>query len=160
MQRTFTVESNCVEFYKKLGGDKMFDSKKNKPRSVLEATVFSSIIEKGMLIEGGVLKGEGNVRINGTFSGDITIDGNISVGSEGSINGNVCANSVDIFGSCKGDVTGFSLIHLSDTAILEGNIQSETVVIDQNAKFNGTCRMGTVIAPSTTDTAVQPNEEA
>ena len=38
----------------------------------------------------------------------------------------------------------FSLIHLSGTAVLEGNIQSEIVVIDEYAKFKGTCKTGKV----------------
>ena len=91
-----------------------------------------------------LFRSEGDVRINGNFVGDIRVDGHITIGSGGSIIGNICANRVDISGSCKGDIIASSLIHLLGSAVLEGNIQSEIVVIDEYAKFKGTCKTGTV----------------
>lgn len=126
----------------------MFESKKKQKCSTLETVGYSSIIDKGIVIEGGIIKGEGNIRINGCYTGEIKIDGNLSIGSDGVINGDVCANSADIAGKCKGNITAFALVHLSPTATVEGSMHSESIVIDENANFNGTCKMGKVTVAS------------
>lgn len=111
-----------------------------KPVSSSNGTTF---IEKGLSIEGGTIKGDGNVRIDGYFVGDIEIKGDVEIGASGAVYGDINANCATISGNCKGSINAESKIVLTSTAVVEGALNSSVVVIHEQAVFNGMCKMET-----------------
>ncbi len=83
----------------------------------------------------------GSVRIDGKVSGNVTVSGTLIVGASGSIEGNVSAEAVVIGGEVIGDVTAPAKTELTATAKVLGDIVTNTIVIDENAIFQGKCDM-------------------
>jgi len=130
--------------------------------SAVDKSTIGTIIAKGISIEGGTLKGDGNVRIDGFFVGDITVKGHIMISDSGAVYGDIDTNSALIAGNFKGNIKAVETIHLASTAVVEGAVESKTVVMDEDAVFNGNCRMTTSVQlPSkdavTASTGVEEN---
>ncbi|MDX1913022.1 MAG: polymer-forming cytoskeletal protein, partial [Saprospiraceae bacterium] len=47
-----------------------------------------------------------------------------------------------IKGKIKGDVFVKEALHLMESAVIEGNITAKTMVVDEGARYNGSCRIG------------------
>lgn len=110
------------------------------------ATDGSSInlIGNGTTIIGDI-NSNGDVRIDGTLKGSISISGKLVVGSSGNIEGNVTCQNADISGKIHGKVNVSELLSLKTTAKLLGDIVTAKISIEPNATFTGTCNMGTVV---------------
>lgn len=128
---------------------KKIDSKKNyvKPKQNNSVTKtysklkFATVIEKGISIEGGTLKGNGNVRIDGYYVGDIDTQGTVMIGASGAVYGDINASSAIIAGNCKGNIRTAICIHMTSTGVVEGTLECKSIIIDENAIFNGICKM-------------------
>lgn len=90
----------------------------------------------------GKLSSNGNLRIDGSFEGELSIDGKLVVGSTGSVTGGVRCASAEIEGRVKTEtMTVAGLLSLKSTASVEGEIMIEKLYIEQGAVFNGKCNM-------------------
>lgn len=116
----------------------MFNS--NKKTSTINTDRIDTLIGRNTGIE-GALTAEGTVRIEGKLKGDVTLSGNLIVGEEGSVKGNVKADSVILSGIIEGNVTVENHLHVTSTAKLIGDIDAKNIVIDEGAIFNGNCKM-------------------
>lgn len=105
----------------------------------------TTVIGKGLSIEGGIIKGSGNLIVDGYFVGNIDIVGDVSIGKDGAVYGNINASNASISGNCKGEITTSAKVSLSSTAIVEGFITSKAIEIEENASFNGKCEMEAAI---------------
>jgi cytoskeletal protein CcmA (bactofilin family) len=56
--------------------------------------------------------------------------------------GNINALNASIKGKIKGDIRVQEVLHLLDTAVIEGNITAKTIIVDEGARYNGTCKIG------------------
>ncbi|SHI44857.1 bactofilin family protein [Lutispora thermophila] len=121
----------------------MFTS--NKKTTTINTDKIDTLIGKNTGIE-GTLTAEGTVRIDGKMKGDVTLLGNLIVGEDGSIKGNIKADSVILSGIVEGNVTVENHLHITSTAKLIGDINAKNIVIDEGAIFNGNCRMDLSIA--------------
>jgi cytoskeletal protein CcmA (bactofilin family) len=92
-------------------------------------------------MESAKLTGTETVVINGTFLGDIDLDGFLMVGAGGSVIGNVRAKQIEVSGKVKGVVVCDATIHLTSTAYVEGGIATQVLKTDEGARINGQCRM-------------------
>lgn len=100
----------------------------------------TTVIGAGTIIEGN-MKASASARIDGEINGDIASDGTIIVGVEGKVKGNIVATDVTIAGSVSGNVTVTGKIELAAKGQLIGDIKTGTLVIDENAVFQGKCTM-------------------
>jgi len=99
---------------------------------------LNTIIGNGTSIKGD-LNINGFVRIDGDIDGNLTTDGNIIIGENARIRGNVNAKAAVIGGIILGDVYAKeSVILLNDSAVI-GDILSHKVQIEEEALFNGHC---------------------
>jgi cytoskeletal protein CcmA (bactofilin family) len=69
------------------------------------------------------------------------VTGELIVGAEGKIFGDVSAQSVIIGGEVEGNVTAPERVELTSSARLFGDINTTTIVIDEKAVFQGGCNM-------------------
>jgi cytoskeletal protein CcmA (bactofilin family) len=116
--------------------------KVNKSSAVESSSI--NLIGNGTSIIGDI-NSNGDVRIDGTLKGNITISGKLVVGPSGSIEGNVICQNADISGEIHGKVTVTELLSLKASAKLLGDIVTGKISIEPNATFTGTCNMGAVV---------------
>jgi cytoskeletal protein CcmA (bactofilin family) len=106
---------------------------------------LTTVIAKGTRIEGKFVCAE-NVRLDGEIHGEVQVDKRFVMGDTSYVKGNITARDASIKGRIKGDIIVKEALHLLDTAVIEGNIVAKTMVVDEGARYNGTCRIGETAA--------------
>lgn len=104
------------------------------------STVDISILSSGVKIE-GKLYSEGNMRIDGKVIGDVTVNGNLTLGDGSEVEGEVKAMNVTLSGNVKGSVEANEKVVLESTSILTGDLTAKILVIEEGAKFDGRSSM-------------------
>ena len=106
-----------------------------------EAAKVVTLIGKGAVCHGDFTAPD-SARIDGEIKGDVTINGALIIGASGKVNGEVRAINVFIAGEVHGNVDASDgKLELSDTGTLIGNVRTRSIVIDENAHFQGNCTM-------------------
>ena len=103
-----------------------------------------NIIGAGTTIEGDI-KSDGDVRIDGTLNGSLSIKGKLVLGTTGMVDGEVTCQNGDISGTITGKIKVGELLSLKATSKLMGDITTNKLSIEPGANFSGSCAMaGTV----------------
>lgn len=108
------------------------------------ATSSINLIGAGTVVEGDI-KSNGDIRIDGTVTGNIMSKSKIVVGATGAIDGNITSQNADVSGSIHGKVTVNELLFLKSSANIQGDIVTGKLVVEVGATFTGTCNMGPMI---------------
>ncbi len=103
---------------------------------------IGTIIGPGAVFKGDITAPEA-IRIDGTLTGNCDCKGNLILGTEGQIKGNIKAQNVILSGKVVGDVDSSGKLELLSTGKLSGNITARSLVIDEDAFFDGRCAMVT-----------------
>ncbi|HRD38977.1 MAG TPA: polymer-forming cytoskeletal protein [Bacteroidia bacterium] len=103
-----------------------------------------NLIGSGTTINGDI-QSSGDVRIDGTLTGNITLSGRLVIGPNGKIEGNVICQNADISGEIKGKVQIAEMLSLKATAKILGDIATGKISIEPGAVFTGTCNMGAIV---------------
>lgn len=82
-----------------------------------------------------------DLRIDGTYSGQIFSEGKVVVGDSAEINGDVACQSVDVWGKMKGNLYVKETLSLKNGCSMEGGLYVKKLFIELGAIFNGTCKM-------------------
>ena len=99
-----------------------------------------SIISEGMSIFGDV-ETHGNIRVDGKVKGKVKAGGNVTVGKNGGIEGNITSKSMTIGGGVVGGVQVEGKLILEAKSQLQGDIVAAVLVIEEGAKFSGKSAM-------------------
>lgn len=110
------------------------------PANDKEGTL-TTVIAKGTTIEGKFMCTE-NVRLDGTIQGEVKVDKRFVMGETSYVQGNIHARDAAIRGKIKGDVFVKEALHLLNTAVIEGNISARTMIVEEGARYNGSCKIG------------------
>jgi cytoskeletal protein CcmA (bactofilin family) len=120
------------------------------PKALTESETIAREIKDGSLSgfvgSGTVITGEAAfksmLRVDGRFSGRITSGtGTLIVGAGGQVDANIEVSVCTIHGVVNGDIIAGQRIELGRAAKLNGNIQTPSLVIEQGALFEGSCKM-------------------
>jgi len=118
----------------------MFQSKGNPTQSTPN-TLISNRINHGTVVD-GTIESDGDIRVEGVIRGTMRIAAKVAVGTSGLIEGDVHCKSADIEGKIIGDIEVAEVLTLKATAVVEGNIFTSKIVIENGAHFDGICNMG------------------
>jgi cytoskeletal protein CcmA (bactofilin family) len=119
-------------------------------RAMTESETLARDIKEGTLsgfVGGGtVVTGEANfkamMRIDGHMSGRVnSSSGTLIVGANGKVDANIEVAVAIIHGTINGDIIATQRLELGRAAKVNGNIQTPSLVIEQGAVFEGTCKM-------------------
>ncbi len=119
-------------------------------RAVSESDALARDIKEGTLSgyvgNGTLVTGEatfkGMLRVDGRLTGRVTSqDGTLLVGTNGQVDADIEVSVATINGAVNGDITATSRIELGRAARVHGNIQTPSLMIEQGAIFEGSCRM-------------------
>ena len=120
------------------------------PKALTESETIAREIKDGSLSgfvgSGTVITGEASfksmLRVDGRFSGRISsADGALIVGAGGQVDANIEVAVATIHGVVTGDIIASDRIELGRAAKLNGNIQTPSLMIEQGAIFEGSCKM-------------------
>src|SRR5213595_2226665 len=120
------------------------------PKALTESETIAREIKDGSLSgfvgSGTVITGEASfksmLRVDGRFSGRInSTGGTLIVGSGGQVDANIEVAIATIHGIVNGDIVASDRIELGRAAKLTGNIQAPSLMIEQGAMFEGSCKM-------------------
>ncbi|MFT5141762.1 MAG: cytoskeletal protein CcmA (bactofilin family) [Rhodothermales bacterium] len=100
-----------------------------------------NLIGEGSEVE-GTLRSSTDVRINGRITGDLVVEGKVIVADKGVIDGTLTAKNADIAGAITGEVVVEDRLLLKSTAVVDGSIRTGRLVVEEGAKFEGSCTMG------------------
>ena len=119
-------------------------------RALSESETIAREIKDGTLsgfVGGGTaITGEATfkslLRIDGKFSGRIASpSGTLIVGAGGVVDANIEVSIATIQGTVNGDIIATQRIELGRAGKLNGNIQTPSLMIEQGAVFEGSCKM-------------------
>jgi cytoskeletal protein CcmA (bactofilin family) len=102
---------------------------------------MTTIVAAGTEINGKI-NSNGDIRIDGTLTGDIRTNGKVLVGANGSVQGDIHAQQADIMGKVSGNLHIAELLCLKAGSSVQGNIYTGQLLVDPSASFNGECHMG------------------
>jgi cytoskeletal protein CcmA (bactofilin family) len=115
-------------------GDVKSDAKAASAKASPETV---STLGRGVLVTGNIVS-EGTLQICGRVNGDIHAS-HLVIKEGAQIEGNVVAQETIILGTCKGIIRGNS-VKLQGMAVVEGEIYSKSLTIEQQAQFEGVSR--------------------
>jgi len=102
---------------------------------------LTAFIDQGSEFE-GKLSFRDTVRIDGTFSGEISSENTLIVGESGQIHATIQSVCVVISGHVEGDVHAAEKIMLHKTAVVNGNLDAPAIMMEEGSQLNGMVRMG------------------
>ena len=117
----------------------MFDNKGKKVAS--EEVSNSNIIGKGTTLKGD-LETFGNLRVEGKLKGNVKSKSKIAFGQSSEVDGNVQAQNAEIAGHVTGTVEVVETLILKASAVVDGDIITNKLLVESGAVFNGSCKMG------------------
>ena len=100
---------------------------------------FETILGANCSIEGS-LSSQGNVRLDGEFSGTLEISGNVLVGETAKITADVHARNISIAGAVRGNVSG-KKVQLLRTGRIWGDISATALTTEEGAFIDGKIAM-------------------
>ena len=122
-----------------------------QPRGAMtESETLARDIKEGTLsgfVGGGtVMTGEANfkamMRVDGHLSGRVnSTSGTLIVGANGKVDANIEVAVAVIHGTINGDIIATQRLELGRAAKVHGNIQTPSLIIEQGAIFEGSCKM-------------------
>lgn len=104
-----------------------------------------NLVGKGTVFEGTV-RAENDVRASGQVIGTLQVEGKAMISESGSVDGEIIATNADVAGRVQGDIEIEERLVLKSTARVEGNIETDRLVVEEGAQFTGECTMGTPIS--------------
>jgi len=117
----------------------MFNKTEKKVAS--EEVSNSNIIGKGTILTGD-LETFGNLRVEGKLNGNIKSKSKIAFGQSSEVDGSVLAQNAEIAGHVTGMVEIAETLVLKASAVIDGDIITNKLLVESGAVFNGSCKMG------------------
>jgi|GEM_PF-305158 len=115
-----------------------------------ESEKIVTLLGEGSICEGN-FSARDTTRIDGCVNGNTRIEGSLIIGPTGKVNGNVVAQNVFLAGEINGNIDCKNgKLDISDTGKLIGDVITKSIVIDENALFQGNCTMTSNLSPAAT----------
>lgn len=83
----------------------------------------------------------GDIRIDGSLVGNLTVQGKVVVGTSGVIKGEITCKNSQIEGKIEGKISVTELLSLKSTSSILGDIITRKLAIEPGAIFSGNCKM-------------------
>ncbi|MGY3264372.1 bactofilin family protein [Lysobacter sp. HA35] len=100
-----------------------------------------SIIASDLSIEGKI-NGAGSVRVAGRFTGDIAVEGDLTIEVGARVNGGVKARRVIVAGELEGNVESAQRVEVVESGSMVGDVKAGTVTVAPGARMRGMVEFG------------------
>jgi len=98
-----------------------------------------SVIGQGTVVRGNV-RGEGSLEIYGRVDGDVEVTGDVTLGDQASVRGDVTGARITIAGTVVGELRGSEAVILERSAQVTGDITAPRVGVEEGARARGALR--------------------
>ena len=105
-------------------------------------TLYNALTSGSKII--GTIITDSDIRVDGTIEGDVKCTGKLVIGEQGKIKGIVECHNAEIMGNLEGKIDVKHALSLRATGNIKGEINTQTLMVEPNAIFNGSCTMGKV----------------
>jgi cytoskeletal protein CcmA (bactofilin family) len=123
-----------------------------------------NLISNGTDITGDV-KSNGDIRIDGTLTGNLSTKGKVVIGPTGRVKGEVICKNSEVSGVIEGKISVGQLLNLKASSKILGDIATSKLAIEPGARFTGNCNMsdsedngGSVNSKGTDKTGEKPGK--
>lgn len=99
-----------------------------------------NLISNGTDITGDI-RSTGDIRIDGTLSGNLSTKGKVVIGTTGKVKGEIICKNSEVSGSIEGKITVSQLLILKASSKILGDIATSKLSIEPGAIFSGNCKM-------------------
>jgi cytoskeletal protein CcmA (bactofilin family) len=99
-----------------------------------------NLISNGTDITGDI-KSNGDIRIDGTLTGNLNTKGKVVIGTTGKVTGEVICKNSEVSGIIEGKITVGQLLNLKASSKILGDIATSKLSIEPGARFSGNCKM-------------------
>ncbi len=89
------------------------------------------------LVVHGTLSGKCDLRIDGVFEGDLSVEGALEVGAEGSVTAPVDVDALEVAGELRGDVSARESVAIRPGGLVVGDVRARRVCIDDGGLLQG-----------------------
>ena len=110
-----------------------------KPSLPQPAVGFDTVLGPNSMLE-GTFQSNANVRLDGTFSGALEINGNILVGETAKIKADINARNISVAGAVRGNITG-KKVQVLRTGRVWGDIRATALTTEEGAFIDGKITM-------------------
>ena len=131
--------------------------KREEDNVVVRGGDVHTLLGKGSEFE-GKLTFEGQVRIDGKFSGQIFTKDTLVIGEGARVNAEVNAGTVIVNGLVEGNIRATQLIELHNPGRVKGNMETPALSIDKGVMFEGSCKMARIGKGAAPPTPLPPPE--
>ncbi len=125
---------------------------------VHELSGSNTHIAKGAVLNGDI-ETYGTIRLEGKIYGNLRSKGKTSLGESAFVQGNILAQSAEIAGEVKGTVEIAEILTLKATAVINGDIICNKLIVEAGATFNGKCQMGVNVKEITMHEQASPSNQ-
>lgn len=109
---------------------------------------LDTYIGEGTSFDGDLISKQ-NLSIYGSIKGTIECQGRVVVGESGNVEADILANEVVISGRVTGNVIAKSKLEMASTGIIQGDIKTTRLIMEDGSKFDGHCEMLSDVKPAT-----------
>jgi len=120
-----------------------------KQKEEISAGGLHNTMASSTTVKGDILT-ENDFRLDGKVEGNITCSGKLVIGPKGKVTGKVISDNAEIMGEIDGSIIVKAKLVLKASAVIKGDIQTQTIEIEPNARFNGSCVMAGEVSPKNT----------
>ncbi|MBM7581863.1 cytoskeletal protein CcmA (bactofilin family) [Caldicoprobacter guelmensis] len=99
-----------------------------------------TIIGKGTTVDGDI-RSDRSIHVDGKVKGNLCVEGDVVVGREASITGDITANNVYISGVVEGNVYCSGFLRIFSEGVLKGDAKARSFAVDEGAFFDGKISM-------------------
>jgi len=105
-------------------------------------------IGKSIIIKGD-LSGDEDLVIDGRVEGRVSLPNNqVTIGGDGKITAEIEAKSIIVIGKTAGDLNASERVEIQATGVVDGDIRSPRLLVQEGAIVNGTIDMSKAAAPA------------
>lgn len=102
-------------------------------------TLYNALTAGSKII--GTIIADSDIRIDGIVEGDLNCSGKVVIGEKGKIKGTIACQNAEIMGHLDGKIDVKSTLALRSTGNIKGEVTTQTLIVEPNAIFNGSCSM-------------------
>ena len=101
----------------------------------------------------GTVIADNDIHVDGAIEGEIKCTGKVVIGESGYVKGTIICQNAEILGKLKGKIDVKQTLSLRASAHIQAEVNTQVLIVEPNAVFNGTCTMGKTVAQPQTEPA-------
>ena len=101
---------------------------------------LDTYIGEGTSFDGNLTSSK-SLTIYGGVKGTIECQGRVVIGQSGNIEADISADDVTVSGKIVGNVTAKSKLEMTSTGVIQGDVKTGRLIMEDGSKFDGHCEM-------------------